>query len=143
MRVRPDPLSESPVVRMIAMDNRHEIDIFEGDTLGYWCSECKNADESRSQIVHDKDCQLAGRHGRSIYGAGLDPINGSVSGEFRPDTTFTLLEWGESDPTVGIYSGAKIAFRCDECSNLDETLFEILHDEVCSLASEQKVKQHS
>lgn len=125
------------------MEDRRDVEIVTGDTLGYWCSECKNADETRSQIVHAEDCALAGRHGRSIYGAGLDPIDGSLSGELLPETTFTLLEWGETDRALDIYSGAKIAFRCDECGNLDETLFEILHDEVCTLATSQCVQQHS
>ena len=93
MNVTPEPLPESPIVRLVAAETRRELDICEGDDLGYWCSECGMAEETRAQIVHGRDCDVAGEHGRALYGSGLDPIDGSLSGEFQPETAFTLLEW--------------------------------------------------
>jgi len=139
MRVSPDPLPSSPIVRIEAMDTYHERDIYAGDTLGYWCSLCQNADETRHQIVHAADCDLAGRHGRQVYGTNLAPISGRVTGELRGETTFSLLEWGVSAPEVGIVNNEVVAFRCDQCGNLDETLFEILHDEACAMATGDRV----
>lgn len=134
MDVRPQPLEESPIVRLVSMESRRDINIFQGDTVGYWCSMCQMADETLDQIVHAKECDLAGKHGRTKYGADLDPMDGQARGELNPKTTFTVLVWGESDRSMGIHNGETLAFRCDECANLDEHIFEILHDEVCELA---------
>ena len=138
MRVTPEPLKGSAMVALVAMETRPMLDIYEGEVLGYWCAQCAQSDETLEQVIHREDCTLAGRHGRRVYGGSLEGVLDTASaGELRPDTTFTMLRWGVTDEGLRIYNGTAVAYRCDECGNLDEHLFEIVHDVACWLAGRE------
>ncbi len=137
MDVRPDPLPDQPIIGLVAAESRPELDIHHGETLGWWCEICHQSDETLEQIVHEPGCDLSGRHGRSRYGNNPEPINMQESGEYRSDTLFTVLKWDTTDRGRSIHHDEVVCFRCDECGNLDETLFEIVHDAACRLAGKE------
>ena len=109
-------------------------DYHEGQAVGYRCQECQQADETLDQLWHADDCPLAGEHGRSHYDE-LEPT--TVEGhspELSPDHEIVMVRSAETDNSVGVSRGDVILFICAECGNADEDLFEIVHDEACSLA---------
>lgn len=134
MKVTPTTLKNTPVKGLRAIESRPQIGVTRGEILGYWCSECQRSDETFEQILHSQRCLLAGRHGRDVYGDDLGPIDRNPAGELRPDTHWTILRWGTSDPPLNVYDGDIVAFRCDECGALNDHLFEPVHDAACRLA---------
>lgn len=134
MDIEPVQIDDTVVYGLRALESRYELDIYKGEMLGFWCSECQQSDETLEQIVHSEDCHLAGRHGRQHYGKDLDVIDRNTAGELRTDTFFTILKWGTNDDGLRVKHREYVAVRCDECGNLDEHLWEIVHDAACRLA---------
>lgn len=136
MIVEPLPLPDSRVVAMRAASSDPLAGITAGEVLGYYCADCCQCDETLTQIVHGDDCPLAGEHGRAVYGDDLaiPSFDHDSRGELRPDTRFSVLQWSGTLPEYGIVHNDFVGFRCDECANLDEHLFEIVHDEECHLS---------
>lgn len=144
MHVRPDPLPCGQLVGLVTVADHDVVNIRRGETVGYYCLECCQSDETREQIIHSTDCSAAGSHGREVYGTRLeDALDMTTGEELRPGTTFTVLRWSENRKPLGIYKDAAVAFRCDGCANLDETLFQIQHDQLCECASDgEKASSH-
>jgi len=134
MDVEHVPLNDSAIYKLRSMEHRPTLDIVEGEILGYWCSNCQQSDETLEQIIHEPGCELSGRHGRRRYNDDHGPHDTRESGELRSDTFFTLLNWGTEDESLRVKHREYVAVRCDECGNLDETLWEIVHDAACNLA---------
>lgn len=61
-----------------------------------------------------------------------------VTTELLPEHPVQMLRAAETDHSVGLHHGEVIAFRCVECSAVDETLAEIVHDEDCRLAGQTR-----
>jgi len=123
-----------PVERMVVASADAE-GIHPGQVVSYRCQECAQADEDRSEIVHQEDCPLAGEHGRSHYDDITPTVSEGRSPELSPDHEIVMVRSAETDTSVGVSRGDVILFICAECGNADEDLFEIVHDETCSLAS--------
>jgi hypothetical protein len=137
MKVRSDPLEGQPIVRLVVTEARPTLGVAAGEVVGYWCEFCHQSDETLTQIVHRTDCDLAGRHGRDAYDDDHPVFDTDEAGELRADTTITIIEWAETDDSREIHHGEPVAFRCDECANLDKHLFEIAHDAACRLAGQE------
>jgi len=106
----------------------------EGQAVGYRCQLCQQADETLDQLWHEDDCPLAGEHGRSHYEEITPTVSEDRSPELSPDHEIVMVRSAETDTSVGVSRGDVILFICAECGNADEDLFEIIHDEACSLA---------
>ena len=139
MRVEREDLTGTAMQKLIVTDDcgtiRHV-----GEVAGYYCPECEQADETLTQIYHDADCSHAGEHGRAVYDEPLDADDdgdGKQTPEFRDDTPITLIKYGETEGRGGrgLHKGEVIGFMCDSCSNADETVFEIVHDDRCPLST--------
>lgn len=142
MYVRPDPLPQEQLVGMIAAECDTAAGIRRGETLGYYCLECGQSDETREQIVHELDCSIAGSHGRQLYGDRLGRVlDSSIGAELHPETSFTIVRWAEARQALGIYKDTVAGFRCDDCANLDETIWHIQHDQLCDHTLEETKEQ--
>lgn len=106
----------------------------EGQAVGYRCQHCQQADETLNQLWHAEDCPLAGEHGRSQYDDITPTVAEGPSPELSPDHEIVMVRSAETDTSVGVSRGDVILFICAECGNADEDLFEVVHDESCSLA---------
>jgi cytochrome c2 len=136
MKVTAEPLpGEVPVETLRAHADDGESGIHKGETLGFRCEHCSAVDETLRQIIHEDDCPLVGQHGRDLYGEDLPSLTADIeTPELDADHPITIVSAGWTDDTDDVHNGEAICFRCDECGNSDETLFEIVHDESCSLA---------
>lgn len=105
-----------------------------GESVGYLCPHCQQCDETRHQIWHDEDCRYAGDHGRSHYD-DLEPTTPTdhPTPELNPEHEINIVYTSASHQDIGIHNDQVIAFRC-HCGNLDEDIFEIVHDSRCELA---------
>jgi len=108
---------------------------FRGECVGYLCPECMQADETLEQIWHDEDCSLAGKHGRAHYDDLEPDVPGRPVPEFDPAHPITVVKFGKTEGRGGLHDGEVLGFYCNGCGNADETMFEIVHDEVCDLAN--------
>uniref|UniRef100_UPI00143D8322 hypothetical protein n=1 Tax=Halorussus halobius TaxID=1710537 RepID=UPI00143D8322 len=131
MKVVREDLHGTQVQRLVASES-HPPDYVEGEVVGYYCAECRQTDETRDQIWHEKTCSLAGQHGREHYD-GLQPAPDDPAPELDPDTEFIVIESAETEGRGGLCEGEVLGFVCT-CGNADEDLFEIVHDEACPLA---------
>jgi len=132
MKVARETLCGSAIEQLRVVDAPHS-DHYAGETVGYRCSECGQADESRDQIWHDDDCELAGDHGRSHYD-DMKPVVDDETPEFDPDHTLFMVRSAETDSSEGVQRGNPLMWVCGECYNGDETAPEIVHDSACPLA---------
>lgn len=107
-----------------------------GESVGYLCPHCGQADETRHQIWHDSDCRYAGEHGRSHYDDIVPDVPGRPTPELDPDHEIEMVAAGESHQDIGIHNGEVLGFRC-RCGNLDEDLFEVVHDSRCELSEDE------
>jgi len=125
MRVQLEPVEGTQIQRLTVVDSG-SADVHVGEVVGYRCPECDQADESLRQIWHEAECSLAGKHGRAHYDE-LEPTLDAeeTTPELRPEHEITIVKYND---------GWVIGFKCDSCHNADETLGEIVHDEVCGLA---------
>jgi hypothetical protein len=133
MRVRFEPVDGVAVERMIVAECEHH---HAGQCVGYRCQHCGEADETLQQIYHDPDCELVGEHGRQHYDelkADLDAA--SPSPELQEENPIWVVISAETDRSDDVYVNDVVAFRC-RCGNLDDDLFEVVHDEACPLADE-------
>jgi len=105
----------------------------EGQAVGYRCQLCQQADETLDQLWHEDDCPLAGEHGRSHYDK-LEPTVEEPNPELDPDNKFIMVRCADTHTSTGVSRGDALLFICQECGNADEDIFEIIHDEACSLA---------
>lgn len=133
MKVVREDLDGTQVQRLVVTES-HPPDYHAGEVVGYFCSECRQTDETRDQIWHDEDCSLAGEHGRQQYD-GLEPAPDDGSPEFDPNNEFIVIESAETEGRGGLCEGEVLGFVCT-CGNADEDLFEIIHDEACPLAGQ-------
>lgn len=132
MRVNLKPLEGTQIDRMVVVEPQ-SADVHDGEVVGYMCSECWQADETRQQIWHDEDCSLCGVHGREFYDE-IEPDNDiRPTPEFNPEHKLTVIKAAESSGRDRPCENEVVAFRCS-CGNADEDLFEIVHDEACALA---------
>jgi hypothetical protein len=106
-----------------------------GECVGYLCPECMQADETLEQIWHDEDCSLATEHGRKHYDDLTPDSSGRPIPELQPGHQVTMVKYGKTEGRGGLHDGEVLSFIC-KCGNLDEDLFEIVHDETCSLAGQ-------
>lgn len=136
MRVDAESLpGEISVEILRSQDNCPIGGIHAGEIVGFHCQVCGAVDETLRQIIHEDDCPLAGEHGRDLYD-DLPRLEAELeTPELDEDHPITMFEadFSGSDSS-GSKHGCVIAFRCDECGNSDETLWEIVHDEACSLS---------
>jgi len=116
----------------VADANGH--DYHEGQAVGYRCQVCHQADETLDQLWHTDECPHAGEHGRSHYDELEPTVAEGATPELSPDHEIVMVRSAETDNSVGVSRGDVILFICAECGNADEDLFEIVHDEACSLA---------
>ncbi|WP_459191803.1 hypothetical protein [Halosimplex sp. J119] len=132
MKVTREDLDGTQVQRLVVTDPRksnHHV----GEVAGYICPECLQADETLSQIYHNEDCSLAGEHGRDHYDELVPDIPGRPTPEFDESHPITVVECADTEGRGGLHEGEVLAFQC-ECGNLDEDLFEVVHDERCELS---------
>lgn len=137
MRVQRTKLPNLPVERLDAIESVPPIGVYEGCTVGYRCRLCGQADEDIQEVLHEEHCELCGEHGRDKYDE-LPQVHIRVEGseEISPEHPITLIVADWTDKATDVWREDVIAFRCDQCGNLDETLFEIVHDEACDLSSD-------
>lgn len=137
MRVKPRKLEGAPLVGLVALESYPDLEVLAGETIGYYCLECGQSDETLEQIIHEEGCSLCGRHGRRCYGSHpveAGPLDHASKGELQPETCFSVVRWGWTDTDLGIYDSSVVGFRCDECHSMDEHLFEMVHDSTCQLS---------
>jgi hypothetical protein len=132
MKVRFTELPELPVEKMEVVECD---DHLAGECVGYRCQECGEADETLSQVYHDPDCSLAGQHGRRHYDDLKAARDDEPTAELDPENPLWLVKSAETDPADGVHNGEIVAVKC-ECGNMDDDLFEIVHDSRCALADE-------
>lgn len=134
MRVTREDLDGTAIQRLEVTDPRGTAH-FPGEVAGYLCPECMQADETLDQIWHLEDCSHAGEHGRRHYDEGeiVSTTSTSPTPEFSDRHPITIVEFAETEGRGGLCEGEVIAFSC-RCGNLDEDLFEIIHDEACGLS---------
>jgi len=135
MKVDVEPLpGDLPIEALRAQESCPEGGIHAGELVGFHCVECGQVDETLRQIIHEDGCPLAGEHGRDLYD-DLPQLEAEVvTPELDDEHTVTMFEADFSGRDGTAKNGCVVAFRCDECGNSDEALFEIVHDEACSLA---------
>ena len=132
MRVVREDLEGTQVQRLVVTDpasTSHHV----GEVIGYYCPECRQADETLKQIWHEDECSLAGQHGRDYYDDLTPDVPGRPTPELDPANPITVVSYDQTEGRGGLREGEVIAFVC-ECGNADEDLFEIVHDEACPLA---------
>jgi len=135
MNVDVEPLpGDLPIETLRATEHCDIAGIHAGEIVGFHCELCGAVDETLRQIIHDEECDLAGEHGRDLYD-DLPHLEADVDlPELDEDHPITMYEAEWSGRNGVVKNGCVIAFRCDECGNSDETLWEIVHDEACDLA---------
>jgi len=133
MRVRVSALDAVEIAQLEVVESEGAA-VHQGAQVGFICLECQQCDETLDQIWHDQSCRYAGEHGRSHY-ADLEPVveAESPTPEFDDSHEITVVTSASTDDPHGIHNGEVLAFRCG-CGNLDEHLFEVVHDERCHLA---------
>lgn len=136
MKVTSEPLpGDLPIEALRAANTCDQAGIHAGELVGYRCTDCDAVDETLRQIVHEEGCDLCGEHGRALYDDELPHLEADLeSPELTTDHPITVFYAGFSDRDGDLKNGHVVAFRCDECGNADEDLFELVHDENCSLA---------
>jgi len=132
MKVGFEEIDDVAVERMIIADSE---DHHPGQCVGYRGQLCHEADETLQQIYHDPDCPLAGEHGRRQYDELKADKNARPTPELQEENPIWIVVSAETDRGDNVYSDEPVAFRC-ECGNLDDDLFEVVHDEACPLADE-------
>jgi hypothetical protein len=74
-------------------------------------------------------------HGRQHYDDLDRGVDAGPTPEFNADNPIWVVRAAEADVQDGVYKDDVVAFRC-QCGNLDDDLFEKVHDESCPLADE-------
>lgn len=71
---------------MIATETSPGKGIYNGETLGFLCLECKNMDEDVGEIIHENDCSLAGATEPTAYEDRLSgPLFDEATQSLRAD----------------------------------------------------------
>lgn len=149
MNVARRPLPSGVIEEIVAAEDAPDLGIERGETLICRCRKCAQADETKKQIVHREDCDLAGEHGRALYDTlPGEHRQGRESPELVADHEFAILKATNSTAQAGVTEFAQVrdiqdveatgnndvvGFWCVECGNGDERLFHIIHDHGCSL----------
>lgn len=134
MMVEFTELENSAMLRLDVVDPRHA-DVRRGQAVGYLCPECRQADETRDQVWHEPDCSHVGEHGRTHYDDLEPTADVRPSPELKPEHRIDVIVAAEPRQHLGIGIGTVLGFRCT-CGNLDESVFEVVHDAGCDLADE-------
>ena len=121
MKVRREKLPGGEIDALVAVETDRDRGIRKGETVGYRCTECEQADETLKQIGHLEDCSV---------GEAYDPPANDDEREFDPEN---LIDMVVADACEGVHRGDPLIFRCRECGNGDETVSEIEHDTSCVL----------
>lgn len=129
MKVARETLAGTPIAQLRVVEAPNS-DHHCGETVGYRCGICGQADETKNQIYHTADCELAGKHGREHYD---EPPQRDDHPDCDPDHTLFMIRSADSEGDVA--RGNPVMWLCEACSNGDETAAEIIHDENCPLAS--------
>jgi len=133
MKVKLEPLDGVPVHRLTVSDPQ-EADVHTGECVGYRCAKCHQADETLDQIWHNENCVLCGEHGRAHYDTLEPDVDVETpTPEFDPHHEITVVIAATGLRSAGVATNEPLAFRC-ACGNLDEHLFEVVHDEACELS---------
>ena len=132
MKVVREDLEGTQVQRLTVIDPG-QTNYHVGECVGYRCRECHQCDETLGQIWHAESCRLAGEHGRQHYDDLVPDVPGRPTPELDPSHPITVVKAGETDHANELHNGTVLAFLCS-CGNLDEDLFEVIHDETCGLA---------
>lgn len=132
MKVALQPLSKTDIYRLEVTDPQ-DSNTHVAESVGYLCPHCRQCDETRHQIWHDADCPYAGQHGRAHYDDLEPKVDGRPTPELDPRHEINIVLAGESHQDIDIHNGETLAFRC-HCGNLDEDIFELVHDSRCELA---------
>lgn len=59
-----------------------------------------------------------------------------VTGELLPDHPILELKSGETNKRKGVVKGEVLGYRCVQCGVCDEDIFEMVHENGCSLQHE-------
>lgn len=65
--VTPELLADHPILELRANETRNDLGLMAGEVIAYKCLECRNVDETLSEIVHEEDCRLAGQTKPTAY----------------------------------------------------------------------------
>jgi DNA-directed RNA polymerase subunit RPC12/RpoP len=135
MKVVRKRLPGSPLAELV-VTLAEGADVVPGEVLGYRCVECAAADETRMQVLHEDDCPHDGEHGERVYGTAELPDHplDDRSVELLPQHPIAMVMAADYNAQEGVGENVPVAYRCEECGNADESVFEIVHDETCSLA---------
>jgi len=131
MKVERQPLPDCEI-EMLQVVEAANSDHHPGETVGYRCASCGQADESREQIWHRENCTHAGDHGRQYYDD--KPHTDENHAELDPNVTLFMIRSAETNVHEGVERGSPVMWLCGSCFNGDETAGEIVHDENCPLA---------
>lgn len=134
MKVVREDLEGTKIQRLVVVEPGNS-GHHKGQCVGYLCPRCMQADETLEQIYHEEECDLAGEHGRAHYDELEPDIEGRTVPELDPEHPITIVRYGETEGNGGLCDGQVLSFQCT-CGNLDEDLFEIVHDEACPLAGQ-------
>jgi len=135
IRVTRSKLPDLPVDRLEAIESKPDVGVYEGCTMGYRCRVCGQADEDIQEVLHEEHCELAGEHGREKYDDLPRVDTPGRSPELSDEHPIDAIVADWTDRSADVWREDVIAFRCGHCSNLDEDVFEIVHDEACELAA--------
>lgn len=124
-----ETLPETPIDRLVAERTCEERGVARGEVLGYRCRECGQGDETLGQIIHDDGCPLEDYSDYDVPDGW-----GDSSIVLRPEHGVDMIRANSTDNSVDVRNNEVMLFRCRECGNADEDVFEIVHDERCSLA---------
>jgi Zn ribbon nucleic-acid-binding protein len=132
MKVKAEELTGTAIRQLVVVESS-QADVHIGQVVGHLCPECKQADETLDQIWHRDECSHAGEHGRQHYDELTPTVEERPTPEFNPNHEITIVH-ARTDRGIEIHDNEPIAFRCS-CGNLDEDLFEVIHDDACPLSS--------
>jgi len=128
---------DGTAIRRLEVVVPESADAHAGESVGYLCPHCRQADETRHQIWHERDCLYAGQHGRRHYDEIVPDVPGRPTPELEADHEIEMIVAAESHQDIDVHNGEVLAFRC-RCGNLDEDLFEVVHDSRCELAIDEE-----
>ncbi|MFC6825636.1 hypothetical protein [Halopelagius fulvigenes] len=130
IRVRFDQVDGLPIERMVTMDSLPAYDLPAGIGAGYRCWQCEQSDEEIAEIDHLDHCPLTEKFDYEAHEPSTDVFREAI----KADHEFVILQAGEVNKAHGYIQGTVVHFWCCECFAGDETLSQIEHSEVCSLA---------
>lgn len=132
MRVKLVEIEESHIRKMEVVEPEQS-DVLVNESVGYTCELCLQSDETRHQIWHEEPCPLVGEHGRKHYDDLTPKVPDGPSPELHDDHEIEMIQVARTYPDIEVYNNDVLGYRC-HCGNMDEDLFEVVHDARCELA---------